>query len=303
MINKPSGVYVPVLTPFTKDLHVDQPRFAAFCKWIVSQGAGLAVFGTNSEAASLSTAEKRVALDALLAAGIPNSVLMPGTGACSITDAIELTAHAVRAGCAGTLTLPPWYYKGVSDQGLADYYSRIIDSVASDQLQMLLYHIPQLTGVPISLNLIEMLIKRYPKTVVGIKDSSGDWNNCEAMLKAFPGFAIFPASESFLIKAMPLGAAGCISATANIQPGPIANHVKRWKEPGVDDRHSGVDAVRQIMQKTNMIPALKYVTAVHGGDAEWARVRPPLETMVSHTGDPIVRSLQAVGFAMPGWGS
>jgi 4-hydroxy-tetrahydrodipicolinate synthase len=173
MITKPAGVYVPVLTPFTRDLHVDQPRFTAFCKWIVSQGAGLAVFGTNSEANSLSTAEKRVALDYLIAHGIPTSALFPGTGACSITDAIELTQHAVNAGCAGTLTLPPWYYKGVSDLGLADYYARIIDTVASDRLQLLLYHIPQLTGVPITLNLIEMLIKRYPKTVVGIKDSSG----------------------------------------------------------------------------------------------------------------------------------
>jgi 4-hydroxy-tetrahydrodipicolinate synthase len=122
------------------------------------------------------------------------------------------------------------------------------------------------------------------------------------MLKAFPGFAIFPASESFLIKAMPLGAAGCISATANIQPGPIAQHVRRWKEPGADDRHKQVDAVRQIMQKTNMIPALKYVTAAHGGDADWARVRPPLETMGAAVGDPIVASLRAVGFTMPGWG-
>ncbi|MEO7403815.1 MAG: dihydrodipicolinate synthase family protein [Burkholderiales bacterium] len=302
MSSKPSGVFVPVLTPFTRDLHIDNPRFATFCKWIVSQGAGLAVFGTNSEANSLSTPEKRVALDALIADGVSPAHLVPGTGACSVTDAIEMSEHAVRAGCAGVLMLPPFYYKGATDAGLADYYSRVIDKIGSSKLKVLLYHIPQLTGVPITFTLIERLIKQYPNTVVGIKDSSGDWANCEGMLKNFPDFAIFPASESFLAKAMPLGAAGCISATANLQPAGISEHVKRWREPGMDDRHKKVDAVRQIMQKTNMIPALKYVTATYGNDAEWSRVRPPFETMTDAVGKPIVDALREVGFATPGWG-
>ena len=296
-----AGVYVPVLTPFAADLALDQARFTRFCRWLLSQNAGLAVFGTNSEANSVSAGERRRAIDALLEAGVPAARLMPGTGACAVTEAIELTQHAVKAGACGVLMLPPWYYKGVSDDGLEDYYSRVIDAVASDRLQVLLYHIPQVSGVPISHALIERLMKKYPRTVVGIKDSSGDWNNCEAMLKRFPGFKIFPASESFLARALPLGAAGCISATANIQPGAIARHIAEWRGPGMEDRHKQVDAVRGIMQKTNMIPALKYVTAHFARDAEWQRVRPPLDRMDDATGQPIVAALGRVGFDMPGW--
>src|SRR5205085_10803888 len=106
------GVLAPVVTPFAEGLKPDAPRLARHCRWLLEQGVGLAVFGTNSEANSMSMAEKLALLDELIAAGIPAARMMPGTGCCAIPDTVELTRKAVQLGCAGVLMLPPFYYKG-----------------------------------------------------------------------------------------------------------------------------------------------------------------------------------------------
>jgi 4-hydroxy-tetrahydrodipicolinate synthase len=191
------GAVAPVLTPFNERLEPDVDRFIAHCRWLIGNQASLAIFGTNSEAASLSVGERLSMTDAILADGIPPNRLMPGTGACALTDAVALTRHAVQNGAAGVLMLPPFYYKGVSDEGLYAYYAETIERVGDERLRIYLYHIPQLTQVPITLDLIGMLRKRYPDTVVGAKDSSGDWDNTKAMIENFAkdGFDVFPASE------------------------------------------------------------------------------------------------------------
>ena len=165
------GVLAPVLTPFHRDLDADVDAFIAHCRWLIDQRASLAIFGTNSEAASLAVDERIALTDAILAAGIPASRLMPGTGACSLRDAVTLTRHAVRSGAAGVLMLPPFYYKGVSDDGLFAWYSDVIEAVGDERLALYLYHIPQMTQVPITLALIERLLKRYPQVIAGAKDS------------------------------------------------------------------------------------------------------------------------------------
>ena len=104
---KMSGVLSPVITPFKSDLTPDATRLARQCRWLLSQDCGLAVFGTNSEANSLSVDEKISLLDALIEAGIDANRMMPGTGACSIPDTVRLTAHATKHGCGGVLMLPP----------------------------------------------------------------------------------------------------------------------------------------------------------------------------------------------------
>ena len=142
-----SGVLAPVITPFKADLSPDATRLARHCHWLVSQNAALAVFGTNSEANSLSIDEKINLLDSLVAAGISPSRLMPGTGSCALTDAVRLTSHAVSLGCGGTLMLPPFYYKGVSDDGLFAFFSEVIERVANAALQIYLYHIPPISQV------------------------------------------------------------------------------------------------------------------------------------------------------------
>src|ERR1043165_7585137 len=179
------GVLAPVVTPFDKDLKPDPERFIAHCKWLISQNCGLAVFGTNSEANSLSVEEKLELLDALIGAGVDPRRMMPGTGTCALTDTVRLTERAVRAGCAGVLMLPPFYYKGVSDDGLYRYFSEVIERVGDANLRIYLYHIPPVAIVGLSPQLIERLLKAYPAAIAGIKDSSGDWTNTKTLLEAF----------------------------------------------------------------------------------------------------------------------
>ena len=235
---KPGGIYSPVLTPFNTDGSPDSDRFVKHCRWLIDQDVGLAIFGTNSEANSLTVGEKHKLLDALIDAKIPVSRLMPGTGACALGDAIELTKHAVQAGCGGVLMLPPFYYKGVSEEGLYRAFATVIDSVADERLRVYLYHIPPVSGVPIPLPLIARLLKAYPKAIAGIKDSSGDWNNTSAMLKEFQphGFDVFAGSENFLLANMRGGGAGCITATGNVNPGPIVQLYKTWQETSADEQ-------------------------------------------------------------------
>ncbi|MES3004005.1 MAG: dihydrodipicolinate synthase family protein [Pseudomonadota bacterium] len=298
------GVLAPVLTPFDDQLAPDIGRFTRHCSWLLEQRVGLAIFGTNSEAASLSAAERMMLTEALLEAGIPASRLMPGTGACSLSEAVLLTRHAVRHGAAGVLALPPFFFKAVSEDGLFRFYSEVIERVADDRLNLYLYNIPQFSGVPITLELIERLLKRYPDIVAGAKDSSGDWNNSLRMIEAFgaDGFDVFPASESLLGKGMRAGAAGCISATVNVHPSAIQALYDNWSRPDAERLQANVDAVRRIFETRPMIPAMKATVAHYAGaDESWRSVRPPLVAMNSADSGALVAALEDCGFDMPGY--
>jgi len=295
-----SGILSPVITPFGADLRPDASRLARHCRWLISQNCGLAVFGTNSEANSLGVGEKIDLLDALVDAGIDPVRMMPGTGACALPDTIRLSAHAVKLGCAGTMMLPPFYYKGVSDEGLFRSYAEVIEGVGDARLRIYLYHIPPIAQIPITLNLIERLIAAYPDTVVGIKDSSGDWSNTEAMLKRFPGFTVFAGSETFLLRNMRGGGAGCISATANINPAAIHRLYAEWETPGAEALQNDLDDLRGILQKFPMIPALKATVAHFSGDAAWRRLRPPLVELSEDERKALAAALSKHQFAMPG---
>ncbi|HET8875730.1 MAG TPA: dihydrodipicolinate synthase family protein, partial [Casimicrobiaceae bacterium] len=257
------GALAPVVTPFTADLRPDAGRLARHCRWLLAQETGLAVFGTNSEGNSLTVPEKLGLLDALVAAGIPPQRMMPGTGCCALPDTVELTRHAMRHGCGGVLMLPPFYYKGVSDDGLFASYSDVIERVGDARLRIYLYHIPQVSQVPIGLPLIERLLARYPGTIAGIKDSSGDFDNTRAMLERFEaqGFDVFSGSESFLLATLRAGGAGCISAIANVNPGPIARLVREWQNRDADAQQAALDGVRAVYQSFSMLPALKATIA------------------------------------------
>lgn len=303
MTTRIRGVLAPVLTPFNARLEPDVNRFIAHCRWLIDNQVGLAIFGTNSEAASLSVDERISLTDAILAAGIPAARLMPGTGGCSITDAIRLTRHAVDNGASGALMLPPFFFKGVSDEGLFAYYSEVIERVGSDRLKVYLYHIPQITQVPITLNLIEMLRKRYPDTVVGAKDSSGNWDNTKAMIDNFAkdGFDVFPASESTLSMALPLGAAGCISATVNMNPAGIHALYQGWNTSQGEALQANADVIRKIFQAVPMIPAMKRVVAEFSTDPDWQVVRPPLVALDDSTAQSVLTSLHEAKFTMQGY--
>src|SRR5271166_5062590 len=252
-----SGVLVPVLTPFTPNGEPDAGRFVAFCRWLLDQGAGgLAIFGTTSEANSMSPAERMELLDRVIEAGIPAAKLMPGTGACAMTDAATLVRHAVDHGCGGVLMLPPFYYKGVSDDGIFAFISGVIDRVGLPALRLFLYHIPPMAVVGFSLDLVGRLITAYPKTVVGLKDSSGDWSNTASLLDRFPGFAVFPGSEVFLLDGLRKGAVGCITASGNVNVLGIKKVYDNWRGPQAEALQAEITTLRKALQFYPMVPPL-----------------------------------------------
>ena len=296
------GVLSPVVTPFNDDLSPDAERFSRHCKWLVSQRVGLAVFGTNSEANSLSANERIALLDALVNAGVDPKRMMPGTGCCALSDSVRLSEHAVKLGVAGVLMLPPFYYKGVSDEGLYRNFSEIVQRVGDARLRVYLYHIPPVSAVPITLSLIERLLKAYPGTIAGLKDSSGDWKNTKAVLDAFAktGFDVFAGSESFLLQNMRHGGAGCITAGANVNPAMITSLYDAWKGAGADAMQEAINQIRNALQSVPMIPALKRVIAHYSGDMGWNRLRPPLTELTATEEKQLLHRLEELEFGMPG---
>lgn len=297
-----TGVLSPVITPFKADLSPDPERLTRQCRWLLSQNVGLAVFGTNSEANSLSLDERIELLDRLTDAGIDPARMMPGTGCCALPDSVRLTAHAAKLGCAGALMLPPFYYKGVSEDGLFANFAEVIERVGDARLRVYLYHIPPVSQVPITLGLVERLLKAYPEQTAGIKDSSGDWSNTQAFLDAFSGagFDVFAGAETFLLQNMRHGGKGCISATANVHPGPIARLHATWQDADADEQQARLTEIRGVFQQYPMIPALKAAVAHYGGDSAWATVRPPLAALTEEQVAALVAELDRRSFTMPG---
>jgi len=313
------GVLAPVVTPFKADLSPDRDRFIRPCRWLLSQNCGLAPFGTTSEANSLSAGERISLLDALVAADIDPSRMMPGTGCCSITETVELSAHAMKHGCAGVLMLPPFYYKDVSDEGLYRYFSEVVQCVGDARLRIYLYHIPPVAIVGITPRLVERLLKAYPNAIAGMKDSSGDWNNTKTFLDAFAGtagpartgFDVFVGSESFLLANMRNGGAGTISATANVNPAEIYKLYAAClgeskfenRESELEQQQERLNVVRDIFSSRkfpSMIAAIKKAIAIYANDPEWARVRPPLLELTTEQAKLLAKELQAIHFAMNG---
>ncbi len=326
------GVLAPVVTPFRADLAPDSGRFIAHCKWLLSQNCGLAVFGTNSEANSLSLEERAMLLDELVAAGVDPSRTMPGTGCCSITETIKLTKQAVGNGCAGVLMLPPFYYKDVSEEGLYRYFNEVVQRVGDARLRIYLYHIPPVAVVGITPGLVERLLAAYPNAIAGMKDSSGDWNNTKIFLDAFAArstgpvgdspwrdptaraartFDVFVGSESFLLANMRNGGAGTISATANVNPAAIYELYKQWvrsrtgdnaaTRADLDDQQQMLNVVREVFSSRkfpSMIAALKQAIAIYTDDPAWRTVRPPLVELTSKQAKTLAAELRAIGFTM-----
>jgi len=286
-MNIAQGIWPPAATPFRADLSIDFDRYIAHCLRLLADGAhGLAVLGTTSEANSLDFAEREAVLERLVAANIAADKLLPGTGATSLGDAVRLTRHAVGLGVRGVLLLPPFYYKGVADEGLFAFVSALIERVGGDRLKLYLYNFPQMTGIVWSVALVGRLRNAFPETVVGLKDSSGDVAYLDKLLESYPGFAVFPSSEALLLAALRKGAAGCISATANTHVTEIRGLFDRWRESDAAALHNQVSSVRRLVQNYPLIPAVKALLAARDKANNWLHVRPPLEPL-----DPQSRSV------------
>jgi 4-hydroxy-tetrahydrodipicolinate synthase len=202
-----------------------------------------------------------------------------------------LTQHAVDLGCGGVLMLPPFYYKNPSEEGLFRFFAEVIDDVGDDRLKVYLYHIPPVSQVGFSLALIGRLKKEFPGIVVGLKDSSGDWNNMRAILEAYPDFELFPGSELFLLDGLRHGAAGVISATANVGARAMRELFDNWRGPDVDKRQAEISALRNTIQSFPVIPTLKALIAHYRQDRGWAAVRPPFMPLPKTEADRAVKTL------------
>ena len=277
------GLISPILTPFNPDLSIATDLYIDLARKLLATGgcSGLAPFGTTGEALSVGIEERLTALDALIDAGIDPKVMIPGTGLTNFVDTARLTRHAVDRGCLGAMILPAFYFKGVSDDGIYAYYARLIEEVDHPDLKIYLYHIPQVAGVGLSPELVARLHGDFPETVVGIKDSSGDWNNTSALLE-IKSLITYPGAELPVIEAIRMGAPGCISATANLNGNGIAEvidlcHAGKWDE--AEKAHEKVRAIRMMFQDYAPIPAQKALLARATGDARWNTLRPPMMAM------------------------
>jgi 4-hydroxy-tetrahydrodipicolinate synthase len=296
------AVFSPVLTPIQADLGPDVARLLKQCQWLDKNGVGQAIFGTNSEANSFSSGQKIRTLEELVVGGLNPKHLMPGTGACSIDETVAMTKVAVNAGCAGVLMLSPFYYKDVSDEGIYRFYANVIEKVASSHLKIYVYNIPPVTKITLSLPLLERLVKDFPSTVVGIKDSSGDWAYTESVIQSLAsgGFQVYAGSETFLMRTLRAGGMGCISATANVNPKAISDLAMRWQDADADERQAQLDIVRSAFAKYPMIPAMKTAVAHFSKESTWESVLPPLIGLQPEQKVSLLSDLEKIQFSMPG---
>jgi 4-hydroxy-tetrahydrodipicolinate synthase len=296
-----TGVYCAAATPITADLSPDAQRFAVHCRWLIDEGCdGIALLGTTGEANSFSIAERRALLEATVEAGIAADRLLPGVGLPAIPDTVELTRHALALGITRVVMLPPFYYKGVSEDGLFAAYSEVIQRVGDSRLQILLYHIPQMSAVPITPELIARLIAAYPKTVVGIKDSAGDFDTMRALAERFPGFSVLAGADPLLLPLLEAGGAGCITATSNLVARDLktvfTHHADPAQKAAVDKAQARIVAYRTLSNSLGaQIPTIKAMLAARHGAESWANTRPPLVALAPARREAIARQMQELG--------
>ena len=277
----PTGVFCAALTPLDQSLNPDHRAFAAHCRWLIEEGCtGIAMLGTTGEANSFSGDERKALLETALSAGIGPDQLLPGTGVVAIPETVALTMHALSVGVTTVVMLPPFYYKGVSEDGLVAAYSEIVERIADDRLRVVLYHIPQMSAVPIGHGAIAKLRERYPATFVGIKDSAGDLSNMIAMAERFPGFAVLSGADPLMLPLLRAGGAGAITATTNLIARDLRFVFDHWADPAkaaeVEAAQARVVTYRELSNSYAQMPTLKAMTVHRTGQESWRQLRPPL---------------------------
>ncbi|WP_213992111.1 dihydrodipicolinate synthase family protein [Sodalis sp. dw_96] len=273
-----AGVNAAALTALNKDLSVNYEKSVAHAHWLLNNGCnGLAVLGTTAETHSLSLNEREMLLERMVDGDIPAEKMLPGTSTCDIPSTVRLTRHAERMGCKGVLLLPPFYYKSPSVTGLLNYYSEVIERVGGD-IKIYLYHFPQQSSIPITIDLIELLIKKYPHKIKGVKDSSGDFENTRAYIDNFSkeGFEVYSGADASFQSVLKIGGAGCITATTNIASSLAAKIYAHYQSEQGSKAQEKLAAVRNIVSLGDTIPTVKTLLSYILNDSTWETVRPPL---------------------------
>ncbi len=272
MIQSLRGIVAAIATPVTSALTPDHARFLALAKHLLANGCdGLNVLGTTGEATSFSLSQRK-ALMSFAARELPRQRMMAGTGAASLGDAIELTRHAAELGFGAALVLPPFYYKGVSDDGVFAYIEAIVAASAERPVPLFLYHYPALSGVPYTPELTGRLIAAFPERVLGVKDSSGDLAYERLLAGRHPGFAVYPANEATLLEGRGGIFAGCISATANLNADLCARAWRSGEEAALET----AVRLRRLFDGKPLVAGVKAALAHIHHDPALAAPMPPL---------------------------
>lgn len=277
----PRGVFSAALTPLDAALMPDHARFVAHCRRLLTEGCdGIAMLGTTGEANSFSSDERRALLEATLAGGIAPHQLLPGTGVAALTETVALTKHALAQGVTTVVMLPPFYYKGISDDGLYASYAEVVERVGDARLRVVLYHIPQMSAVPIPFAVIARLREAFPGVFTGIKDSAGDFANMQALVRKFPGLSVLAGADPLMLPLLRAGGAGCITATSNLVAAELAFVFRHFGDPAraaeVEAAQARIVAVRNRASRFAQMASLKVLLGAKLDDPEWHRLRPPL---------------------------
>ena len=285
-------VYSAVLTPFKKDLTIDSKLFISHCEFLLKNNIGLAPLGTTGEANSISISEKIDLIKTIINSDLPKEKIIIGTGNTSFVDAALLTKTAVENKIYSVLLLPPFYYKNVSEEGVCQYYKEIITTVKSKSLRVFLYNIPQVSGVTISIDLVNRLKKEFSDIITGIKDSSGNFENTKKY-KEIKNFIVYPGSEKFLYDGLHIGCSGCISATTNVNI-EAAKLINSYEKSDGETINKKIKSVRDIFEKYPVIAALKATKIKE--DSGWLNIRPPLVALSDQQRSNLAKDLKDINF-------
>ena len=272
------GIWPALLTPLDAQLNIDHAKMAQHALALLAKGCGgVTAFGTTGEGPSFSMQERREAIDQLVARGVPAERIIVSTSCAALPETLALTRHAIDKGVHGCLMLPPFFFKGVSDEGVIACYTQVMDALPASGWRMYLYHIPQVAGVGLSQHVISTLLQRYPQVIVGIKDSAGDRAHSVGLAQAYmPDITAYVGNEPDLPTMGQLGSTGAISGLANFLPSTVRRMVKEHSGPRIAQDIQTIARVLDTVRPYSLMPALKSIMATVSGDASWLRVRAPL---------------------------
>lgn len=281
------GISAALVTPFGADGSIDLSRAGAHAVRVLGAGAdGVTLFGTTGEGASIGMAERTAMLGAVLAVGVPAEKITVCVVACAMEQALQQARDCIALGVRRLLLSVPFYFKGVGDEALFGWFAEFIETLDRPDVHIILYHIPQVTGVGLSVPLIRRLKDRFKDEVFGVKDSAGDWANAQELLKS-DDLAILIGDERLLARAAPLGGAGAISGMANLVPARLTHIIRTGKAD---------DALSALVDRVVSYPVTPLVKAMVGAQCRetgWDRVRTPLSSADASVASALAGSLTA----------